>query len=142
MGRCASYHVLAVPGELDTAYAGVEDSKASAEWPATRVVDSDIGPTLGCRELIRIIEVDPEPRRTVLDRIPADGRSHGIHLLYGGPCAEHRSKYSATYFASGLSLMQLCVTTLSKLLLPAEPAFAFSTNISLDEQSLIVPESA
>ena len=91
MGRCASYHFLAVPGELDTAYAGVEDSKASAEWPATRVVDSDIGPTLGCRELIRIIEVDPEPRRTVLDRISADGRSHGIHPLYGGPFAEHRS---------------------------------------------------
>src|SRR5882672_12972866 len=87
MGRCASYHVLAVPGELDTAYAGVEDSKASAEWPATRVVDSDIGPRLGCRELIRIIEVDPEPRRTVLDRISADGRSHGIHL-----CMEVRSQ--------------------------------------------------
>src|SRR5712675_472596 len=79
MGRCASYHVLAVPGELDAAYAGVEDSKASAEWPATRVVDSDIGPSLRCRELVRIIEVDPETRRGVRACTPVNCSSHGIH---------------------------------------------------------------
>src|SRR5438552_599863 len=79
MGRCASYHVLAVPGELDTAYAGVEDSKASTEWPTTSVVDSDIGPKLGSRELVRIVEVDPETRRGVLARNSVNCSSHDIH---------------------------------------------------------------
>jgi len=63
----------------DRAYAGVEGSKAKAEWPATRVVDSDIGPSLGCRELVRIIEVDPETRRGVLARNSVNCSSHDIH---------------------------------------------------------------
>src|SRR6266481_8209034 len=79
MGRCASYHFLAVPGELDTAYAGVEGCNAKAECPATRVVDSDIGPSLGCRELVRIVEVDPETRRGVLARNSVNCSSHDIH---------------------------------------------------------------
>ena len=142
MGRRASYHVVTVPGELDTAYAGVEYSKASAEWPATRVVDSDIGPSLGCRELVRIIEVDPEPRRAVLDRIPADGRSHGVSPFVWRSDRRTSQQYIATHFVSHLSRQQLCVTTSSKIIVTCRTCVRLFDEHSLDEHSLIVSESA